>query len=530
MHLATNPSGRNPRWFVRGDLDGFVGLFVDNLLQLLLIATLCPLVCGIPTSVVVATILPGAALSILVGNLFYSWQAWKLAKATGRDDVTALPYGINTVSLIAFIFFIMGPVWRATGDPIKVWEAGMFACLVSGIVELSAAFFIDPLRRSVPRAALLSALAGIALTFIAMGFAFQIFASPAIAVVPMFLIVVAYAARIKLPLGLPAGFVAILVGVGMAWGLRAVGWNVFTPPADSVSMALHLPRPELAGWHAMFGGLWGYLTVILPMAMFTVLGSLQSLESAEAAGDRYETMPSLAANGIGTIVAAFFGSAFPTTIYIGHPGWKAMGARVGYSAVNGFVICALCFLGAVGAILHIVPLEATLGILIWIGLVMVAQAFRDSPPHHSLAVAFGLIPALAAWALLLIETTLRVAGTTLEEALPKFGNDLFIRGVISLNQGFLITSMAFAAIVAFAIDRRFASASIVSFVCSALSAIGLIHAWHLGPSGVSPSFGWMAAPEFAASYFLIGIILLMLQWIKRFDESSRTLDSHCRET
>jgi adenine/guanine/hypoxanthine permease len=28
-------------WFVRGDIDGFFGLFVDNLLQLMLIAVLC---------------------------------------------------------------------------------------------------------------------------------------------------------------------------------------------------------------------------------------------------------------------------------------------------------------------------------------------------------------------------------------------------------------------------------------------------------------------------------------------------------
>ncbi|MAG16645.1 MAG: hypothetical protein CMJ21_01090 [Phycisphaerae bacterium] len=29
------------RWFVRGDIDGFFGLFVDNLVQLLLIDQLC---------------------------------------------------------------------------------------------------------------------------------------------------------------------------------------------------------------------------------------------------------------------------------------------------------------------------------------------------------------------------------------------------------------------------------------------------------------------------------------------------------
>lgn len=512
------------RWFVRGDLDGFVGLFVDNLLQLLLIVTLCPLVCGIPVSVVVGTILPGAALSIVVGNLFYSWQAWRLAKKTGRDDVTALPYGINTVSLIAFVFFIMGPVWRATGDPVKVWQAGVFACLLSGVMELAAAFFVDSLRRSAPRAALLSALAGIALTFITMGFAFQIFASPAIAVVPMFLIVIAYAARLKLPLGLPAGFVAILIGVGIAWGLRAVGWNVFPPVVDGATVGLHLPQFDRSAWDAMSAGLWGYLGVIVPMAMFNVLGSLQTLESAEAAGDRYETMPSLAANGLGSIVAAFFGSAFPTTLYIGHPGWKAMGARIGYSALNGVVIAVLCFFGAVTAILQFVPLETTLGILIWIGLVMVAQAFQETPKRHAVAVAVGFLPALAAWALLLIETTLRVAGMPLEEALPKFGNNLFIHGVIALNQGFLLTSMGFAAIVAFAIDRRFIAAAVSCLACAGLAAVGLIHSWRIEAGGISPVFGWLVGPEFAAAYLVTGLILFSLHFAKRFDDLSRNLD------
>lgn len=514
-----------PRWFVKGDLDGFVGLFIDNLLQLLLIATLCPLVCGIPASVVVGTILPGAAVSVVVGNFFYSWQAWRLAKRTGRDDVTALPYGINTVSLIAFIFFVMGPVWRETGDPVKVWQAGVFACLISGAVELACAFVIDPLRRSAPRAALLAALAGIALTFIAMGFAFQIFASPLVAVVPMFLMLVAYAGRLRLPLGLPAGFVAIVIGVVLAWGMRWAGWPAFTPPSDPVALGFHPPRLDASALQALAGGLWGYLTVIIPMALFTVIGSLQTLESAEAAGDRYETRPSLVMNGVGTLAAAFFGSPFPTTIYIGHPGWKAMGARIGYSALNGLVVAALCFVGAVSAILHIVPMECTLGILIWIGIVMVAQAFQETPKAHALAVAVGFLPALAAWAVLLIETALRVAGTTLAAAIPKFGNDLFIRGALSLNQGFLVTSMAFAALVAFAIDRRFLAAAATAAICAALSFVGLIHAWTLSGDAVVPVFGWNAAPAFSAAYLLLALFLVGLHGLKGFDPHGGGRDS-----
>ena len=48
-------------WIVRGDVDGFVGLFIDNLLQLMLIYVLCQAVCGMEAAFVTRTILPGAA-------------------------------------------------------------------------------------------------------------------------------------------------------------------------------------------------------------------------------------------------------------------------------------------------------------------------------------------------------------------------------------------------------------------------------------------------------------------------------------
>src|SRR5262245_25716421 len=143
-------------WFVRGDIDGFFGLFIDNLLQLMLIDVLCRYVCGFPPELVTGRILPGAAVSILVGNAFYAWQARKLMEKTGRDDVTAIPYGINTVSLLAFVFLIMAPIMQETKDPVLAWRAGLFACLLNGLMELAGAFLGGWLRRNTPRAALLS--------------------------------------------------------------------------------------------------------------------------------------------------------------------------------------------------------------------------------------------------------------------------------------------------------------------------------------------------------------------------------------
>lgn len=433
LRIALDPGGRGwqvarvrTRWFVRGDVDGFFGLFLDNLLQLMVIAVLCRTVCGLPAELINGRILPGAALSVLLGNIFYAWQARRLARQTGREDVTALPYGINTPTVLAYVFLIMGPVFQETGNPTLAWQAGLFACLVSGVVEVAGAFVGDWLRRHTPRAALLAALAGIAITFIAMGFVLQLFATPALAFLPMVVILVTYAARLRLPFGLPGGLVAIILGTVLAWGFRWVGWPLFQPVEEVYHAQFHLPVPAFGELFAMFGSPvgWKYLAVILPMSLFTVIGSLQNLTSAEAAGDRYETRPSLLVNGIGSLVAAGFGSAFPTTIYIGHPGGKAMGARSGYSIVNGLIITGLCLVGGVTLVLQVIPMEAALGILLWIGLVITAQAFQETPKSHALAVALGLIPSLAAWALVVVETTARKAGSSLFAVAPLFGADL----------------------------------------------------------------------------------------------------------
>lgn len=514
-------------WFVRGDIDGFFGLFVDNLLQLMLIAVLCGNVCGMPSELVYGRILPGAALSILFGNAFYTWQARKLAIKTGRIDITALPYGINTVSLIAFVFLIIAPIYFATKDPYLAWQAGLFACLASAVLEIIGAFAGDWLRAHTPRAALLSSLAGIAITFISMGFVFQIFAMPAIAIVPALFVLFVYGGKIKLPLALPGGFIAVMLGVAIGWILKWCGYPLFQPLQESYSFAVHLPQSAISDMLTFLinGEGWKYFSVIFPMALFNLIGSLQNLESAEAAGDRYDTRSSLLVNGFGSIVAACLGNPFPTTIYIGHPGWKAMGARWGYSILNGVVITILCLIGGVTLVLKVVPMEAMIGILLWIGLIITAQAFQEVPKKHSAAVALGLMPALAAWALLIIETTLRKAGVTLYDTAAKFGGDLYIYGIISLSQGFMITCMCLSAMMVFVVERRFLKASLWMIVASVLSFFGVIHAYVLTPTGVQNNFGFGVANTFALAYLLSSLLLVALHFYSHGTEiESGTLE------
>lgn len=493
------PAGHSPRYplFCKGDLDGFFGLFIDNLVQLLLILAVCGLAGIQPDSpFMLDYLLPGAAVSILIGNIFYAWQAHRLARREGRTDVTALPYGINTPSLLVYVFFVMLPVHAKTGDAELAWKMGLIACLGSGIIELAGSFVAEKIRQSTPRAALLSTLAGIAIGFISMTFALKIFNRPLVAMLPLAVILITYFSRTKFPLGLPGGLVAVLLGTICAWTLpfwlpETIGGPPMSVAAVSTAWetaGLHLPQfagGEIAD--VLFGEsqMWvGFLSVIVPMGLFNVIGSLQNIESAEAGGDRFDTRSSLAANGVGTIAAALFGSCFPTTIYIGHPGWKEMGARAGYSTLNGIVISAICFTGTVGVIAALIPLEAGVAIVLWIGVIITAQAYQATPNEHAPAVAIGLFPAIAAWGATVMLGAFIMAGGTIQPILETGAsnaevNGFLIHGLLLMERGYIFTCMILAAISAFLIDRKFYAAAAWSLVAAIFTAIGLMHAYQI---------------------------------------------------
>ncbi len=146
------------------------------------------------------------------------------------------------------------------------------------------------------------------------------------------------------------------------------------------------------------------------MGLFATVGSIENIESARAAGDEYPTGISLAVNGLGTLAACAFGSCFPTTLYIGHPGWKALGARAGYSVLNGAFMTLICLTGTVRWIAWAVPIDAGMAIVLWIGIVMGAQAFQATPRAHAPAVVVGLLPSLAAWGVFMAKSGLHAAG------------------------------------------------------------------------------------------------------------------------
>lgn len=485
--------------FVRGDFDGFIGLFIDNLVNLLIITSLC-LGIGMSNNLVFGRILPSTALSVFAGNLFYSWQARRLARKEKRRDVTALPYGINTVSLLAFFSLIIAPIYLHTNDAELAWKVGVISCLISGIFEGIGAMVGERIRRITPRAALLSTLSGIAIVFIALQFTLQIWDRPLIAFIPLAIILIEYFSHIKLPFKIPAGFYAMTIGTILAWATGAMSYERL---ADSITQVeLHIPDLMIV---EMFRGveiarILPYLSISIPMGLMSFFATLQNIESASAAGDTYPATPVLAMNGIGTIIGSLFGSPFPTTVYIGHPGWKGLGARTGYSILNGFVISLICFTGVMSVIVSAVPIEAGYPILLWIGVVITAQAFQMTPKAHAPAIALGLLPAIAAWGLSLLRgfigKSMPEGGADIDAIIVRVLPD--VGGIVAFSEGALFSSMFLTAMCVYLIEKDLKKSFLWSIPLIIFSFFGFIN---------SPRIGIGMAPEHTFGYILLSATL-----------------------
>jgi AGZA family xanthine/uracil permease-like MFS transporter len=482
---------------------------------LLLIASLTPL-CGLPQQLVAGRILPAVAFSILFGNLFYALQAHRLGRLAGRNDVTAIPFAINTPTIFAYISLIMLPVYERTHDANLAWQMGIFASLVSGIVQSISAFCIDWLRRTTPLAALLCPLAGLAMAFLCLGFIFGIFEIPAVALLPAVILLATYASRMRLPWRIPSGLAAMVVGGIIVVILRAFHLYHLPPQPALLPTGIYLPRPVNLYQIIVKSEGWRYASIFLPLSLLDTIVSLQILESVRVGGDDYPTNPSLLVNGLATIVGAALGSAFPTSLYIGHNAHKANGARIGYSILGGVVSAALCLTGLVPAVLRFVPLEVVAFVVVWFGLAMVGQAFQEVPSAHSVAVALGLVPMLAQWVTQIVDLAIRKAGTDMLTVAPRFGGELAIYGMIALGQGALLVSMIWAAALVWIIERRFLQASAWMLVAAVLSCFGVIHAYQLSSQGIDNHLGWWVAPEFTISYAAAAGFLVVCHLYARY--------------
>ena len=490
-------------WWTTGDWNGLFGLGTNVLLNVIVIAGLCLGVVGLADDAVYGRILPALGIALPLGNIWYAVLARRLARREGRADVTALPYGPSVPHMFIVVFVVMLPVQLRTGDPVLAWMAGLAWAFIIGVIVLCGALVGPWILRWTPRAAMLGSLAGISIAFIAMRPAAQIWQAPWIGLVAFAFILVGWLGSRRMPAGAPVGLLSVCVATAVAWIAVLAGWSdILEPSAVSQSLgqlALHLPIPGGEVLHGL-RDIAPLLATAVPLGVYNFAEGMSNVESAAAAGDRYPVRQVLAADGIGAIVGSFLGSPFPPAVYIGHPGWKQVGGRIGYSLVTGIVVALVCFTGLVGTFLAIFPMQALVPVLLYIGLVIGSQANTTSARRYAPAIVLAILPSLAQWATGQIDNALAAAGTT---AASVGTGKLIESGVIYdglklLGQGAVLVGILLGAIACFVIDRRYYAAAATSVIAAALSFVGLVNA---------EAVMWNAAPPVTIGYLLLAAIL-----------------------
>ncbi|MGO8797650.1 MAG: regulator [Roseiarcus sp.] len=496
------------RWWTPGDWNGFFGLFTNVVLNVIVLTGLCLGVVKLPGDVVFGRILPALGIALPIGNLFYAYLAYRLAKSTGRSDVTAMPYGPSVPHMFIVVFVIMLPVYLKTNNALLAWQSGLAWAFIIGVIVLIGAFVGPTIRRLTPRAAMLGTLAGISIAFISLRPAFQMMEVPWIAFISFGIVLIAWTANVRLPGGVPGGLAAVIIGTIIAWIAVAFGWSdVVSAKQVTDSFAqfgLHLPTPSVDVITGM-ANIAPLLVTAIPLGIYNFTEGMNNVESASAAGDDYDLRSILLADGIGAVVGSVLGSPFPPAVYIGHPGWKAVGGRIGYSLATGVVIALVCFLGLTALLLAVVPLVAILPILLYIGLVIGAQAFQAVPAKHAPAVVLALIPNIAAWGQTQIDGALNAAGTSADKiGMGKLmDTGVVYHGMQLLGGGAVLAGLMLGAIAAFIIDREFNKAAAYALAAAALAFFGFIHGAQLA---------WAASPMVALGYVLLAGICLAVAW------------------
>jgi AGZA family xanthine/uracil permease-like MFS transporter len=524
---ATSKGEFKPVLWTPGDWNAFFGFGTNILVNMLVLTGLLRFVLKMPDSLVFGRILPALGLMMCLSTFYYAWLAYRLAQKTGRSDVCALPSGVSVPHMFIVTFVIMLPITIKTGDPMKGWSAGLVWVFFQSFILMIGGFIAPFIRKITPRAALLGTLAGVSVTFISMRPALEMYMTPQIGLVCFAIILASWFGGIRYYKGIPAGLVAIAVGMIIAWGSNLFGLGLGGLSIKGVgdafaSFGFSVPIPAVGQVFSGFEFLGIILVTAIPFGIYDLVEAMDNVESAEAAGDEYPTTRVLTADGVVSLIGCLMGNPFINAVYIGHPGWKAMGGRIGYSAATGIMVVVLSWFGIISVLLALVPVVAISPILLYIGMLIGAQAFQTTPIKHAPAIVLALTPHLAAWAKLQIDTMLgstitaaqSVGGLAADKvgdvkaaaiaALPQQG--VLYHGLDVMGGGSILTGLVLGAIGVFVIERDFTKAAAFAFAGAVLTYFGFMHGEAVGIGG-----GLGVTPSVALAYAVVAIGFLAIE-------------------
>jgi adenine/guanine/hypoxanthine permease len=519
------------RWFAVGDVNAFFGLMFDNVTVLSFLAGILVFAFGFPADIVYGRMFPGTAFGVLFGDLVYTWMAFRLARKTGRRDITAMPLGLDTPSTIGLALVVLGPAFislKASGMAereavLMTWYIGMATMVMIGIVKLILSFCGAWVQRMVPQAGLLGSLAGIGLALIGFLPLVDVFGIPLVGMVSLGLILYTLVARIRLPWSLPGVLAAITVGTALYHVLGPSGLvgGTYHPPV--AEFHLGFPLPTLGFIQGLVPAL-KYLPLSIPFALLTVVGGINVTESARVAGDDYPTRDILLTEAVATLIAGLCGGVAQSTPYIGQPAYKRMGARAGYTLLTGLFIGLGGILGYVSFIVELIPRAVLAPILIFVALDIMVQAFLACPARHAAAVAFSGFPTVARLLSIKLTNPGIVPPERFAQLMTVPGKELpEVLVTVALGNGFILTAMLWGAFLAEMVDRRLKLCALYLGILATFSFFGVVHS--SSPEGQMYLPWTLADPlqrtipyQFAAGYLVLALLMLALSATKESRE------------
>jgi AGZA family xanthine/uracil permease-like MFS transporter len=234
-------------------------------------------------------------------------------------------------------------------------------------------------------------------------------------------------------------------------------------------------------------------------------------ESAAVAGDDYHTRDILLVEGLATLLAGMCGGVIQSCPYIGHPAYKEMGGRAGYTVATGLFVGAGAVCGYLSFLVGLLPEAAVAPILIFIGIEITAQAFEATPRRHYRALAISFIPAIAC--LISIEFGQLLGG--LGKSAADLSGELAatFKATTALGNGFVVTSLLWGAAFAYVLDHKPGISAIYLLIGALFSLCGVIHS----PLPSGAIFSPLSPPssmvwQLAAGYAVMAATFLLLQW------------------
>jgi adenine/guanine/hypoxanthine permease len=482
-------------WARWGDLNAFFGLILDNVAVMIALVSLITSATPVADvrfsrEFVLTQMIPGTALGVVIGDLAYSWMAFRLARRSGRTDVTAMPLGLDTPSTFAVGPLVLLP---ALGDGMAnfglahdeamvfAWHVAAVVLVLVGVFKTAAAPLGGRIRRWVPRAGLLGSLAGIAIALIAfLPLTKAIAAVPVVGMLSLTVVLVALVAHRALPGRLPGALAAVLLGAIVYFGGDCLYQHgmlalpVVPPPEHQAGAAWRLPAlfPDftwnLPWWERVTLHALSAMPVMLPFALATIVGGIDCTESAAAAGDEYHTGHILLTEGLASVAAGLCGGVIQNTPYIGQPAYKAMGGRAAYTLATALFIGAAGVFGWFTHLFEWLPEAAAFPILVFVGLEIAAQAFRATPAKHFPAVALAVLPALAYLALFGADQALGGRDTAPRAV-------VMVQTLRCLAAGFIVTSLLWASALAAILDGRLLRGAGYLGIAGLCALFGIIH-------------------------------------------------------